>query len=313
MQGIAVTGAAGKVGATIVQHLLEAGHEVHALVHSSPPPEHILASRHVTVTALDLAAQEQEVLRWFHTARPAALIHSAAFADVPGCERQPALAYLMNAQVTRMLARACAHWQTHFVMLSTEYVFGGTPQPEILCHEEDQPHPLNHYGKSKAQGEVATQEECEGKTLWTICRTSMVYGLTSPGAQQRPDFVQWIRTALTRRETVQVATDQVNSPTYGANLAQMLVAVIQQRLPHIYHLAGRTALSRYHFALEVARQYGLDASSIQPALTCQLDPLPQRPLNAGLCITKMQHASGIRPLSVQEGIAACQRTAHTGG
>ena len=173
---VAVTGAAGRVGVNVVQRLLRAGYEVHALVHSPLPAEHPLSQERVTLTVLDLAAlPEQDVVNWLNKMRPIAFIHSAGLADVPGCERQPSLAYLLNAQVTRMLARMCARQQTHFIMLSTEYVFGGTMQPEILYHEEDPVHPLNHYGKSKVQGELATQEECDQITLWTICRTSMVY------------------------------------------------------------------------------------------------------------------------------------------
>jgi dTDP-4-dehydrorhamnose reductase len=305
---VAVTGAAGRVGVNVVQRLLQAGYDVHALVHSPLPAEHPLSQECDTLTVLDLAAlPEQDIVNWLRKTQPIAFIHSAGLADVPGCERQPSLAYLLNAQVTRMLARICARQQTHFIMLSTEYVFGGTPHPEILYHEEDPVHPLNHYGKSKVQGELATQEECDQKTLWTICRTSMVYSQDyAPTQWHRPDFTQWVRSVLRQNQTLNIASDQVNSPIYSLDLAKILVAVVEQKLQGIYHVAGSTPISRYNFALEVARHASLDETLIQPALTSELDQNLQRPLNAGLCVDKISRSSAIRPLSIEEGLTLCQ-------
>src|SRR5882724_1581161 len=164
---VAVTGMTGKVGTNIVQQLLKVGYEVHALLHTPLSPDHPLIFEHVNVTVMDLTTlSEYELFNWIDNVQPIALIHSAALADVPGCERQPTLSYLMNVVATRMLARACAHAQAHFIMLSTEYVFDGTLHPEKLYCEWDLLHPLNQYGKSKAQGELAAQEECMGKILW---------------------------------------------------------------------------------------------------------------------------------------------------
>jgi len=305
---VAVTGASGRVGVNVVRRLLKAGYDVHALIHSPLPAEHPLSYEPVAMTIMDLAAlPEQDVLNWLSRVRPLAFIHSAALADVPGCEQQPSRAYLINAQVTRMLAKACAHYQTHFIMLSTEYVFSGTLRPGLLYNEDDPVHPLNHYGKSKVQGELATQEECSQKTLWTICRTSMVYGPDYDTTQwHRPDFMQWVRSMLRQNQMIRIASDQVNSPIYSVDLAEILVAMVEQKLQGIYHVAGSTPISRYNFALAVAEHAGLDETLIRPALTSELDRNPQRPLNAGLCIEKISRSSGIRPLSIEEGLAFCQ-------
>src|SRR5207245_2741049 len=158
-----------------------------------------------------------------------------------------------------MLAQACAHYQTHFIMLSTEHVFGGTPHPKILYYEGDPVHPLNYYGKSKVQGELATREECAGRTLWTICRISVIYGLIyEPQLWQRPDFTQWVRTMLHRHQTLRIVVDQTNSPLYITDLTRILAAVVKQKLQGIYHVAGSTPVSRYHFALQIAQIYGLN-------------------------------------------------------
>jgi len=300
---VAVTGAAGRVGISVVEHLLKAGYKVHALVHSQPSREHPIYQERVTVTAMNLALlSEQDVLNWFNAVRPSALIHSAAMVDVGGCERQPARAYFMNAQVTRLLAKACSRYNTHFVMLSTDYVFAGTSHPQKLYFEDDPTYPLNHYGKSKLYGEIATKEECI-ENLWTICRTSVIYG-SSPWNQ--PDFMQWVRTILRQNKTIRIVTDQINSPTFSVDLAKMLVAIVEQRLHGIYHTAGCTPVDRYHFALTIAQLYGLDERLIQPVLTSELGLNFQWPLNAGLCVDKIRRDAGIRPLSLNEGLASCK-------
>lgn len=304
---VAITGASGRIGVNVVQHLHQAGYEVRALLHSPLPAGHPLSQEHALITVLDLSTlPEQAIADWLNETQPMALIHSAGLSDVPECERQPSMAYLLNAQVTKMLAKICARQQTHFILLSTEHVFGGTAHPKILYREEDPVNPLNHYGKSKVQGEIAAQEECREKTLWTICRISMVYSQdTTPTRWHRPDFTQWVRAMLQQNQMLHIASDQVNSPLYSLDLAKILVAIIEHKLQGIYHVAGKTPISRYNFALEVARHSSLDETLIRPVLTSELDGNLQRPLNAGLCVDKISRSSGILPLSIEEGLALC--------
>ncbi len=304
---VVVTGATGRVGSKIVQALLEAGFSVHTLLHSILPAEHPLIREDVAVTVMDLATlPEQDVFYWLKAVQPIALIHSAALADVADCERWPSRAYLMNTDVTRMLAKACARYQVHFIMLSSEHVFSGTAHPNVLYSERDPVHPLNCYGKSKVLGELAVQEECAKQTLWTICRISVVYGLTyDPKFWPRPDFMQWVRTKLHQNEALRVVVDQINSPICVVDLIRILVTIVRQQLQGIYHVAGSTPVSRYHFALQIAQTYGLNTTFVQPILTSEADLSPQRPLNVGLCVDKISHDSGVRPLSLEEGLAFC--------
>lgn len=298
-QTVVVTGGTGKVGVHIVQRLLKSGYHVHVLVRTPPAPEHPLHSEHVTLTVMDLIAlPEQGVRDWLNRVRPRAFIHAAALADVLLCEREPSQAYLVNTHSTKMLARACSYHKIHFILLSTAYVFDGTLPPTALYHECDPVHPLNHYGESKVRGERATREECSGETVWTICRASVVYGAT----QGRPDFVQWVHAMLAHNENIQVAVDQINSPIHVLDLAQMLVSVLEQRLQGIYHIAGRTSVSRYEFALKIAQSHGLNAELIQPMLTSELPASCWRPLNASLCTDKITADAEVHPISLEEGL-----------
>lgn len=300
-QTIAITGGTGKVGLPIIQGLLKAGYHVHVLVRVEPPPDHPLLRENISLTVMDLATLSDETIhQWLAVVRPLALIHLAALADVRACERQPALTYLLNVTSTQILARACAAHAVHCILLSTEYIFDGTLAPGLHYDERALAHPLNQYGKSKAWAERALQEECAQKTPWTICRTSMVYGSQH---REKADFVQWVYSRLRQHEVVRIARDQINSPTASLDLARMLVAIVQQRLHGIYHVAGKTSISRYAFAQQIARHYSLDASLIQPLLTSQEETGPQRPLNASLCVDKITDATGIVPLSLEAGLA----------
>ncbi len=299
---VAVTGGTGKVGLHIVQCLLKAGYHVHVLARRHLPVHALVGGERLTSTVMDLATLPQrEVLDWLSEVHPLALIHAAGLTTVPGCELQPALATLMNTSTARLLARACAVQRVHCVLLSTEYVFDGELAPGLRYAEGDRLNPLNHYGETKALAELAVREECGGRAPWTICRTSVVYGTTQ---SERPDFVQWVRAVVAGREEVRAAVDQVNSPTYVVDLAQMLLGVIEQRLQGIYHVAGSTALSRYHFALRIAARYGLDETLVRPIVSGEMMEAvsPRRPLNAGLGVEKITAALGMVPLSLSEGL-----------
>lgn len=299
---VAVTGATGMVGVRLVRQLLRAGYTVQAIVRSYPAAGHPIYHTNVSISMMDLvAATEQEIMDWLTIARPIALIHCAAMTDVEGCDQRSTLAYRMNARVPWLLARACAQQHVHFVLASTDYVFDGSYQAGHLYAEDDPVHALNHYGNSKLLGEIAVQEACGMKTVWTICRTSVVYG-TTPWT--RHDIPTWLSMKLRRSEVVYGASDQINSPTYASDLARMLVAVVQERLPGVYHTSGRTPASRYQLLLSIARACGLDESLIQPKLTSELGQAIHRPLNVGLSIEKISRHLGKQPMSLEEGLAA---------
>lgn len=302
---VVVTGAAGRVGTHIVQALHEHGFVVQATVQRTPLPEHPLARLAPPLQVCNLASlPEQEIYTWLQDVRPQALIHAAALSDVSECERQPELAFLLNAQASALLARICARLQIHFLLLSSEQVFAGNVSPQYLYKEDDAVGPLNCYGRSKVQAELAVREACAGRTAWTICRLSVVYGAPHAPGFWRPDFLRWVHDSLVRGERLRIVSDQVNSPLLIGDLQQALLALVRQRRQGIYHLAGRTTLSRSACALQVAYACGLDAGLIQAVRSDKLDLGAPRPLNVGLSISKLKLETGVSPRSLAAGLAA---------
>jgi len=201
-------------------------------------------------------------------ARPDIVIHAAAHTDVDGCERDPALAYRVNALGTRYVAAACQEVGAALVYLSTDYVFDG--QAQTPYHEFARPNPINVYGASKLAGEQAVMAMVPRHY---IVRTAWVYG-----APDRRSFVNTILRLAREREVLEVVTDEVSTPTYAPDLARAIARLIEQPFYGVYHLVNEGYCSRYDLAGAVVRLAGL-AATIRPITTAEFQarsPLPAR-------------------------------------
>lgn len=197
---------------------------------------------------------------------PAWVVHAAAYTDVDGAEREPARALAVNGEATARLARACAERGIGLTYVSTDYVFAGDAAEGYW---EDAPRaPLGHYGRSKAAGEEAV-EAAGGR--WQIARTSWLFG---PGPK---NFVLAIRRLLAERPVVRVVDDQVGCPTYAPDLARLLVFLVENGRPGIYHATNAGACSWFAFAREIARRQGDDPQRVQPCATAAYPTPARRP------------------------------------
>ena len=205
---VLVTGAAGMLGADLLEALTDVGHQVTAV------------DMEVDVTnpaAVDICVDE---------ARPEAVFHLAAWTDVDGAEAREPEAFAVNATGTRNVATAAARHGAPIVAVSTDYVFDGTAGP----YTEDAPtSPLNAYGRTKLAGEIAALEAHPAGAR--IARTAWLYGA---GGR---NFVDTVRTLAATHETVRVVADQEGCPTWAHDLSGALIALLDQP-PGIYHTAG---------------------------------------------------------------------------
>ena len=140
------------------------------------------------------------------------VIHTAAFSDVDGCERDPKSAYESNALATKILAEICGQKKIPFIYVSTDYVFNGDAGRPY--EESDIPCPVNIYGMTKLAGEYFTKEYCD---ISAIVRTSWLFGDGNPN-----NFVNAITQKLLHERVVRVLDDQEDSPTYVKDLAEAL-------------------------------------------------------------------------------------------
>jgi dTDP-4-dehydrorhamnose reductase len=250
---ILVTGAAGQVGARVVEVLGE-HHEVHGAARDT----------------LDLVDREQveQIVAEF---APDAVVNAAAMTNVDGCERDPERAYGVNALGVRTLAQASARRGAHLVHISTDYVFDGASS--LPYHEWDAARPLSHYGRSKLGGE---QEVERHAASWATVRTSWVFG------RRGTDLVSWAFGAFDRGELDGVLADQVSIPTYAPDLAGLLARFAVERRQGLFHVtSGSEAVTRHELVVTALRARGVDPSGIAPIDAADLDrPAARPPMSA---------------------------------
>ncbi|HEX7445295.1 MAG TPA: SDR family oxidoreductase, partial [Methanothrix sp.] len=241
---IFITGGSGLLGSKVAEIAQARGYEVFT-GYAHNLPEH---GRAVKFDLLD----EMSISERVHKVEPEVIIHSAALTDVDRCEREPELAHKMNVEGTRAIATAAEKAGSFLVYISTDYVFDGQ---RGMYREDDETNPVSHYGRTKLLGE----QFCHG----CIARTCVIYG--SRPASGKVNFALWLLNSLKSGKEVKVVTDQFITPTLNTNLARMVLEAADRRLCGVYNLAGATRISRYDYALELAREFDLDASLILPS------------------------------------------------
>lgn len=255
---VLVTGAAGQLGGHLIERLRQRGFAVTALGRRSTPDVDVVA---------DIRDRGQ-VSEAFGRFQPDVVIHAAAYTDVDGCERDPALADDINHLGSANVAAAAAERDIWLLGVGTDFVFsgaGGAPYAE-----DANPDPVSVYGASKLSGERAILSSNPG---FAVARTAWVYG--GPGKH----FPRTVLTMLGRNGRMEVVDDERGCPTFAGDLADALVALIPHRPCGILHLTNEGSASRFELARRVAQGAGHDPEGIQPVSTeafLEKYPLPAR-------------------------------------
>ena len=278
---IFITGGSGLFGSKVAEIAQARGDEVFSgYAHNLPE-----YGRAVKFDLLD----EKTISELVGKIEPEVIIHSAALTDVDRCEREQELAYKMNVDGTRAIATAAEKAGSFLIYISTDYVFDG------LCgmyREDDRPNPVSYYGYSKLQGE----QFCRG----CIARTCVIYG--SRPASGKVNFALWLLSNLNSGKEVRVVTDQFITPTLNTNLAAMVLEAADRRLCGVYNLVGATRISRYDYALELAREFDLDKSLILPSRMADLMWAAKRPIDSSLDTSKARAELMERPLPLNKAL-----------
>ena len=163
------------------------------------------------------------------------------------------------------LILACNNYKAKLVHFSTDYVFDGSK--EGLYTEEDNPNPLNEYGKSKLFGEYFIQEQMED---YLIFRTSWVYG------EGKQNFIYKLTGWAKSQEYLKAACDEFSVPTSTRTIVEVTLKAIQQELTGLYHLVNTGYASRFEWAREYFRLRGIN-KFIYPPYQSNFNLPAQRP------------------------------------
>jgi dTDP-4-dehydrorhamnose reductase len=225
--------------------------------------------------------------------KPSVIINAAAYTDVDGCEIHKEQAWRINVGGVRNLVKACQDHEIKLIQLSTDYVFNGENGP---YSEDDLPNPVGFYGQTKLDSEKVIQES---GIDFAIVRTNVLYGF---GENVRKNFLLWLLDELSAGEKLKIVTDQFNNPTLADNLSECILEMVQCDISGILHIAGSEYLSRYDFAMKVAKEFGHDTALISPTTTESLGQKAKRPSRGGLKIEKAQNLLKTKLLNVEEGL-----------
>lgn len=230
--------------------------------------------------------------------RPDIIVNTSAITNVDYCEKNRKEAWNVNVRGVENLVQMCRVLDAHLIHFSSDYVFDGRLGPYT---ETDVPNPVNYYGKTK----LASENVCAtGNISYTVVRTNVIYGAT---AHLRVDFVLWVLNKLNEGKPFNVVNDQFNNPTLTDDLAYATSRLIIKKRTGIYNVAGSDYLSRYDFALAIAKVFKYENTQIGTMCTDDLKQLAKRPLQAGLITFKSETDLGIKFSDIESGLLTMRR------
>ena len=288
-----VTGVCGQLGHDCMNELISRGHEA---VGSDIQPSYsgvldgtaVVFAPYVRLDITDPEAVKETIAE----IRPDAIIHCAAWTAVDAAEDEENRVKVdaINHLGTRYIAEAAKAMDAKMVYTSTDYVFDGKGErpwePDDKCYA-----PLNVYGKSKLDGELAVSSILE---KYFIVRIAWVFGLNGK------NFIRTMIHVGKTHDTVRVVNDQIGTPTYTLDLARLLADMIETDKYGCYHATNSESepggyISWYDFCCEFYRQAGLPTQVI-PVTTAEYGlSKAARPENSRLDKSKLE-AAGFRPL-----------------
>ncbi len=208
---------------------------------------------------------------------PDAIIHCAAYTAVDKAEDHKEQCYLVNAVATENIAQICKKINAKIIYISTDYVFDGTKNG--FYEVDDKPNPINVYGRSKLLGEQAVKKILD---KYFIVRISWVFG------KHGNNFVKTMLRLGKERKEINVVADQYGSPTYTADLAPLLVKMIETDKYGVYHATNEGVCSWAEFAEEIFRIAEINIK-VNYITTDKYLTKAKRPMNSKLSKEKIKN------------------------
>lgn len=248
---VLVTGVRGQLGYDVVNELKKRNHEAVG----------------VDINEMDITDSDS-VERVITKEKPDAVIHCAAYTAVDAAEENKELCMRVNAEGTENIAKACKKIDAKMIYISTDYVFGG--EGERPWEPEDERAPLNVYGLSKYEGELAVEKYLE---KYFIVRIAWVFGVNGN------NFIKTMLKLGKTKDEISVVNDQIGSPTYTYDLARLLVDMAESNKYGKYHATNEGLCTWYEFACEIFKQANIEVK-VKPVTSDMFPSKAKRPHNS---------------------------------
>ena len=262
---VLVTGVKGQLGHDVVNELEKRGHTAIG----------------VDIDEMDITDQEA-VRRVVTRAAPEAVVHCAAYTAVDAAEDHEELCRLVNARGTEHMVNVCRDLDCQLMYISTDYVFNG--QGERPWEPDDEREPLNVYGQTKYEGELAV----ETLEKYFIVRIAWVFGVNGK------NFIKTMLNLGKTRDSLTVVDDQIGSPTYTYDLARLLVDMVETEKYGRYHATNEGLCSWYEFACEIFKEAGIQVK-VSPVSSDRYPARAKRPMNSRMDKSKLRDM-GFEPM-----------------
>jgi dTDP-4-dehydrorhamnose reductase len=221
-----------------------------------------------------------QVREFIEKSSPDWIVLAAAYTDVDGCEKNPALAFAVNRDGAVNVAQAAKSAGAKLLFLSSDYVFDGA---KTMPYEiNDARNPQSVYGRSKAEAELRLLEILPEAC---IVRTSWLFGA---GGKCFPDTI--LKLAATRPQ-LEVVNDQRGCPTYTVDLAAAIIALCGKNAAGLVHACNAGECTWFDFAREIVSSAGLN-TEVRPVSSAKMARPAPRPTYSVLSATSL-HRYGI--------------------
>ena len=270
MKKILITGANGQLGSEIKQLAINY-------------PNYNFVFTDIDDFPLD---NSQDIITNFNRIQPNIVINCAAYTAVDKAEQDVEVADAINHLAIATLAILCTELGSKLVHVSTDYVFDGTSP--VAYKEDDQPNPKSVYGATKLAGEIACLKHCPDSI---IIRTAWVY------SEFGNNFVKTMLRLMTERDTLSVVNDQVGSPTYAADLAQVILTILDSNhwTAGIFHYSNAGEISWFDFAKDI-KEIAKKDCDIQGIPASNYPTPAERPAYSLLDKSKIKEVYGIEAI-----------------
>lgn len=243
------------------------------------------------ILKLDIT-KKKEVERVFRKVNPDVVILTAAYSHVDGAQERKRFAHRVNVGGVEHVVNECREHTAKLIFLSSAYVFDGK---KGNYKEDDTPRPINYYGKTKLEGERIISGALND---YIIVRTTWVYDI----GYDDKNFAVRVLNTLKRGEAMRVPRDQYGNPTLARAIAYAIEEMVLRNKKGIWHIAGRDRMTKYEWAVRLAKHFGLNPSLIEPVTTKSFGALARRPLKGDLNIEKARSELLAGMLSLKESL-----------
>lgn len=223
------------------------------------------------------------------------VLHCVSQGDVDYCEKNKKEAWKINVLATKHIADVCYRQKTRLVYFSTNAIYDGVAGN---YSEDSRTKPINYYGKTKLLGENMVKKS---GVSYIILRLNTMFGWNTLGQRENPAV--WIIKNLKNSKKIKVVDDVYNNHLWVGFVSKIIRKVLKNWPNNeVFNIAGSECISRYEFALKVAKIFNLNPKFISQAKSTNFLFLAPRPKDTCFKTNKMFRIFKIKPLSVNEGL-----------